>query len=127
MQKIQARNIDEYISAFPTEVQELLHQVRDAVRKAAPKAQETISYFMPTFKFNGTLVHFAGYKNHIGFYPGPSGIDAFRNELSKYKTSKGAVQFPLDQPLPLPLISKIVKLRVRENEGKAWKRSQTFR
>jgi len=127
MQKIQARNIDEYISAFPTEVQELLHQVRDAVRKAAPKAQETISYFMPTFKFNGTLVHFAGYKNHIGFYPGPSGIDAFRNELSKYKTSKGAVQFPLDQPLPLPLISKIVKLRVRENEGKAWKPSQTFR
>jgi len=127
MQKIQARNIDEYISAFPTEVQELLHQVRDAVRKAAPKAQETISYFMPTFKLNGTLVHFAGYKNHIGFYPGPSGIDAFRNELSKYKTSKGAVQLPLDQPLPLPLISKIVKLRVRENEGKAWKRSQTFR
>ena len=127
MQRIEARNIDEYISAFPTEVQELLHQVRDAVRKAAPKAQETISYFMPTFKFNGTLVHFAGYKNHIGFYPGPSGIDAFRNELSKYKTSKGAVQFPLDQPLPLPLISKIVKLRVRENEGKAWKRSQTFR
>jgi uncharacterized protein YdhG (YjbR/CyaY superfamily) len=92
--------------------------MRDTIRKAAPKADETMSYGMPTFKLNGNLVHFAGYKNHIGFYPTPSGIEAFNKELSVYKSSKGAVQFPLDQRLPLTLITKIVKLRVKENEEK---------
>ena len=118
MEKIQANNIDEYISAFPPQVQELLRQVRETIRKAAPNAEETISYGMPTFKLNGNLVHFAAHKNHIGFYPTPSGIEAFNKELSAYKSSKGAVQFPLDQRLPLTLISKIVKLRVKENKEK---------
>jgi uncharacterized protein YdhG (YjbR/CyaY superfamily) len=118
MEKTPANNIDDYISAFPPNVQELLKQMRDTIRKAAPKADETMSYGMPTFKLNGNLVHFAGYKNHIGFYPTPSGIEAFNKELSVYKSSKGAVQFPLDQRLPLTLITKIVKLRVKENEEK---------
>lgn len=115
MQKITAKNIDQYIAAFPDEVQKRLQQMRDTIRKAAPEAEETISYAIPTFKLNGNLVHFAAFKNHIGFYPGPSGIEAFKKEFSVYDGAKGSVQFPLDKPLPLSLVSKVVKFRAREN------------
>lgn len=111
--------IDAYIATFPVSTQALLQQMRNTITKAAPKAEEAISYGMPTFKLQGNLVHFAGYKNHIGFYPAPSGIEAFAAELKKYKTSKGAIQFPIDEKLPLTLVTKIVKFRVKENEAKA--------
>jgi uncharacterized protein YdhG (YjbR/CyaY superfamily) len=113
-----AANTDEYIKGFPKETQKILMQIRTAIRKAAPKATEVISYGMPAFKQNGVLVYFAAYENHIGFYPTPSGIEAFKNELSKYKSSKGAVQFPIDKPLPLTLISKIVKFRMAKDMEK---------
>jgi len=112
---IKAVNIDEYILNFPIETRRLLIQVRETIRDAAPKAEEAISYGMPAFKLNGMLVFFAGYKNHIGFYPTSSGIAAFKKELSVYKGAKGSVQFPLDEPLPLKLIAKIVKFRAKEN------------
>ena len=115
MKKNQAGDIDEYISAFPEETQKILNEIRATIRKAAPDAEETINYAIPTFKLKGNLVHFAAFKNHIGFYPAPSGIKAFSNELSAYESAKGSVQFPLDQPLPLSLISRIVKFRVKEN------------
>jgi uncharacterized protein YdhG (YjbR/CyaY superfamily) len=107
--------IDEYIASFPEDVQALLHQVRDTIRKAAPQAQEAIKYAMPAYVLNGNLVYFAAFKNHIGFYAVPSGIDAFQQELAAYKGGKGSVQFPLDEPLPLELIAKIVEFRVNEN------------
>ncbi|MFH1197876.1 MAG: DUF1801 domain-containing protein [bacterium] len=113
--KIIPQSIDEYIIMFPKEIQTKLESLRQTIRKAAPEAEEAISYQMPTFKLNGNLVHFAAYKNHIGFYPTPSGIEAFKKELSIYKSSKGAVQFPIDKKLPLDLVSKIVKYRVKEN------------
>lgn len=106
------RSIDEYIASFPGEVKEVLEQVREIIKRAAPGAEETISYGIPTFKLKGNLVHFAGYRKHIGFYPTPSGIDQFRKELSGYETSKGAVRFPLDQPIPYELISRIVAFRI---------------
>ncbi len=115
-------SIDRYISAFHYETKILLKKLREVIRKAAPEAEETISYAMPTFTMEGNLVHFAAYKNHIGFYPAPSGITAFKKDLSIYKSSKGAVQFPLDKPLPLNLISRIVKFRVNENLEKAKKK-----
>ncbi len=108
-------SIDNYIAQFPLNVQQKLQNLRQTIKEAAPQAEEKISYGMPTFFINKNLVHFAAYKNHIGFYPTPSGIDAFSDELSLYKTSKGAVQFPLDQPLPYDLISRIVAFRVNEN------------
>jgi len=108
-------SIDQYIRGFPEEIRALLEEVRITIRKAAPGATETIKYAMPTFVLNGNLVHFAAFKNHIGFYPVPSGIDAFKKELSVYKGAKGSVQFPLDKPLPLDLITKIVNFRVQEN------------
>lgn len=111
--------IDAYIATFPVSTQTLLQQMRNTITKAAPKAEEAISYGMPTFKLQGNLVHFAGYKNHIGFYPAPSGIEAFAEELKKYKTSKGAIQFPIDEKLPLTLVTKIVKFRAKENEAKS--------
>lgn len=114
--------IDEYISGFPVEIQVLLEQVRTTVREAAPDAEEAMKYAMPTFVLNGNLVHFAAFRNHIGFYPVPSGIEAFKKELSAYKGGKGSVQFPLDQPMPLDLIARIVKFRVDENLQKAKKR-----
>ena len=117
-QKIKPKTIDAYISAWPVNIQELLQQVRTAIRENAPTASETISYGIPTFTLNGNLVHFAAFKNHIGFYPGPSGIEAFPNQLSTYVSAKGSVQFPYDRPLPLELISKIVKYRVKENKAK---------
>lgn len=115
MNRPQADTIDNYIAGFPDDVQKLLKQMKEIISKAAPKAEEAIRYAMPTFTLHGNLVHFAGYKNHIGFYPAPSGIESFKEELSKYKNSKGAVQFPLDKPLPVALITKIVKFRVKES------------
>lgn len=117
-----ANNIDEYIAAFPAATQKLLEQIRAAIIKAAPAAKETIKYCIPTFTLNGNLVHFAGYKAHIGFYPAPDGIKAFENELSVYKSSKGAVQFPFDKPMPVALITKIVRYRVKQNLEKPVKK-----
>ena len=112
-------SIDAYIATFPPEVQALLQQMRQTIQKAAPKATEAISYQIPTFRLQGNLVHFAGFKKHIGFYPGAAGIAAFQGELAGYKSAKGSVQFPLDQPLPLALVTKIVKFRVKQNLEKA--------
>jgi uncharacterized protein YdhG (YjbR/CyaY superfamily) len=113
--------IDEYIAGFPPDVQEILQKIRAIIRKAAPGAEEAIKYQMPTFVLHGNLVHFAAFKNHIGFYPVPTGIEAFKRELAAYESGKGSVQFPLDQPIPYGLISKIVKFRARENLAKAAK------
>lgn len=107
--------IDAYVADFPPEVQQILQKVRQTIQAAAPKAEEAISYSIPTFKLNGNLVHFAAFKNHIGFYPTSSGIAKFKKQLSAYKGAKGSVQFPLDQPIPCGLIARIVKFRVREN------------
>ncbi len=111
--------IDRYIADFPAPTQGLLEQMRHTILKAAPGAEEVIGYKMPAYRLHGVLVYFAGYKGHIGFYPSGSGIEAFKKELSVYKGAKGSVQFPLDQPLPIALITKIVKLRVKENLEKA--------
>ena len=111
-----AKNIDEYIAGFPKDIQALLEQIRTTISKAAPKAEEAIKYAIPTFVLNGkNLVHFAAFKNHIGFYPTPTGIESFKKELSKYKQGKGSVQFPLDEPMPLALITKIVKFNMLRN------------
>lgn len=109
------QNVDDYILSFPKEVQLLLEQMRTTIRKAAPKATEALGYGMPGYKLEGMLVYFAAYKSHIGFYPAPSGIENFKKEFSVYKSSKGAVQFPLDKKLPLALVTKVVKFRVKEN------------
>ena len=111
--------MDGYIAGFPEHVQEMLEQIRATIKKAAPGAEEAIKYGMPTFILNGNLVHFAAFKNHIGFYPAPTGIDAFEKELSVYKQGRGSVQFPLEQPLPLSLITKMVKFRVKQLAEKA--------
>jgi uncharacterized protein YdhG (YjbR/CyaY superfamily) len=113
------KDIDDYIARFPPEVQVLLEKIRLTIRKAAPKAEETISYMIPTFKLHGNLVHFAAYKNHIGFYPGAAGIEAFKEELAGYEISKGTVRFPVDEPLPFALIGKITKFRAVQNLDKA--------
>ena len=118
MSKIMANDVDTYIASFPEVIQNLLEQIRTRIRQTAPEAKETISYGMPTYVLNGNLVHFAAFKNHIGFYPSPSGIEQFKEELSAYKGAKGSVQFPLDKPMPLDLITKIVKFRVKENMEK---------
>ncbi|MCA1918224.1 MAG: DUF1801 domain-containing protein [Flavobacterium piscis] len=115
-------NIDEYIGAFPNDVQEILEKIRATIQKAAPDAKEKISYSMPAFEQNGIVVYFAAFKNHIGLYALPSGHETFREELSKYKSGKGSVQFPLDQPMPFDLIAKIVKFRVKENLEKTNKK-----
>lgn len=112
-------NINEYIAGFPKDIQEILEQIRATIKKAAPDADETIKYAMPTFTLNGNLVYFAAFKNHIGFYATPTGNETFREELSVYKQGKGSVQFPLDKPMPLPLIIKIVEFRVKKNLEKA--------
>ncbi len=108
-------SIDEYIAACPKASQKKLKELRATVKAAAPEAKEKISYQMPTFDLKGNLVHFAAFENHIGFYPTPSGISRFKKELAIYKSAKGSVQFPIDEPLPLKLIGKIVKYRVAEN------------
>lgn len=119
MEKARAASVDEYITAQPTHVRTVLKKIRQTIKAAAPKAEEVISYNMPAYKYNGMLVFFAAFKNHIGFYPAPRGIEAFKKELSAYKGAKGSVQFPLDKPIPFGLISKIVKFRMKENKKKA--------
>ena len=114
-----AASVEEYIATAEPKAKKALRDIRKTIRAAAPKAEEVISYQMPGYKQNGMVVFFAGYKNHIGFYPTGSGIEKFKNEFAKYKWSKGAVQFPLDKPLPLALIKKIVKFKLKENEEKA--------
>ena len=109
------QTIDEYIAGFPADVQDVLQKIRKTIHEAAPEATEKISYQMPTFFLKGNLVHFAAFKEHIGFYPVPTGIEKFKKELSIYKQGKGSVQFPLDQPMPYELITKIVKFRVKES------------
>jgi len=119
----QPTTISAYIASFPKETQEILEQVRETIQKAAPDATEAIKYAIPTFMLNGkNLVHFAGFKTHIGFYATPTGHEAFREELSRYKQGKGSVQFPVDEPIPLELISRIVKFRVEEHVKKATKK-----
>ena len=113
--KTNTDDIDKYITGFPRNIQKLLMQLRAIIRKAAPNAEEVISYGMPAFKQNGNLVYFAAWKNHIGFYAMPSGNIAFKKELSAYEGAKGSVKFPIDKPLPLTLITKIVRFRVKEN------------
>ncbi|MDN3449623.1 iron chaperone [Planococcus sp. APC 3906] len=113
--------IDEYIRQAPADVQEILQTLRRVIQEEAPEAKETISYQLPTFMLNGNLVHFAAFKNHIGFYPVPSGITAFQQELAPYKQGKGSVQFPLDQPMPYDLIRRIIRFRVAENLEKGKK------
>lgn len=115
------KSFDDYLDRFPKDVQQLLQKMRLTVKKAAPQAKEKISYGIPSFTLNGMLVWFAAFKNHIGFYPRISAIAAFKKELSAYKGAKGSVQFPFDRPLPLALISRIVKFRVKENLSKAKK------
>ncbi len=114
-----ASTVDEYIAMFPPEVQKKMREIRATIHAAAPQATEKISYQMPTFVLDGNLVYFGGFESHIGFYPIPSGIEAFKEELSRYKQGKGSVQFPLDQPMPLDLIRRIVLFRVEENKKKA--------
>lgn len=113
------RSVDEYIAAFPQDLQAILEALRATIRAAAPDAEERISYQMPAFALKGTLVYFAAHTNHIGFYPTPSGIEAFQQQLSPYEVSKGAVRFPVGQPLPMGLISSIVTFRVTENLSRA--------
>ncbi len=113
------QTIDDYIAGFPEEVQVLLEKVRATIRKAAPAAEEKISYQIPTFTLKGNLVHFGGFKKHIGFYPGSAGIANFKKELAGYHSAKGSVQFPFDKPIPVGLIAKIVKFRLKQNLEKA--------
>jgi uncharacterized protein YdhG (YjbR/CyaY superfamily) len=113
------KDIDEYIAGFPPNIQEILEKIRSTVKEAAPEAEETISYRMPTFTLKGNLVHFAAFKKHIGLYPTPTGIEEFQEELSVYEGAKGSVRFPLDKPIPFALISRIVKFRVQENLARA--------
>ncbi|TCD03762.1 iron chaperone [Pedobacter psychroterrae] len=119
-------SIEAYISGFPKHIQEILEQIRSTIKSVAPDASEAIKYAIPTFILNGNLVHFAGYKNHIGLYPAPSGMKQFEEEIAMYKTGKGTLQFPIDQPMPLDLIARIVKFRVQENEAKT-KKKITFK
>ena len=121
--KTSSTTIDEYISGFPSDVQVVLQTLRQTIHQAAPDAVEKISYGMPTFTLKGNLVHFGAFKTHIGFYPTPSGIENFKDELAVYKGAKGSVQFPLDEPLPLDLVRRIVEFRVEENLAKAGKAS----
>jgi uncharacterized protein YdhG (YjbR/CyaY superfamily) len=113
------QSIDDYITGFPDNVQAILRQIRQLVRDLAPEAEESISYQMPTFKLHGPLVYFGAYKSHIGFYPTPSGTEKFQEELAPYKSGKGSIRFPIDQPIPFDLIAEIVKFRVQENLEKA--------
>ena len=108
------KNIDEYISSFPPDVQEILEKLRNLIHETVPDAEEAMRYGIPTFTLNGNLVHFAAFEHHIGFYPTPAGIEAFKKELSIYKHAKGSVQFPLDQPIPYDLVKRIVEYRVKE-------------
>jgi uncharacterized protein YdhG (YjbR/CyaY superfamily) len=117
--KISFTSIDEYIATFPKDIQKILQEIRQTIKAAAPEAEETINYQMPTFTLKGNLVHFAAFKKHVGFYPTPTGIEKFKRELSVYEGAKGSVQFPLDKPIPYALISKIVRFRAKENLARA--------
>jgi len=119
------KTVDEYLSTFPATTRRILQEVRQTIKKAAPQAEEVISYNMPAFKLHGVLVYYAAYQKHVGFYPTPSAIKAFQKELAQYESSKGAVQFPIDQPMPVELITKIVHFRVRENLAKEKTGKQT--
>ncbi|HLF64346.1 MAG TPA: DUF1801 domain-containing protein [Saprospiraceae bacterium] len=119
MQTKPFKTVDEYFSTLPRESKEIMQKVRDAIGQAAPKAEEVISYNMPAFRLQGYLVAYAAHKEHIGFYPTPSGIEAFKTDIAKYQWAKGSVQFPLDKPMPIALIKKIVKYRVGENQATA--------
>ncbi len=119
-----SQSIDAYIAACPPDVQPILEKIRAIVHKEAPEAEEAISYQMPTFKLNGNLVHFAAFKQHIGFYPTPTGTEKFQKQLAPYKHAKGSIQFPLDQPIPYDLITQIVKFRVKENRAKPTTRAK---
>jgi uncharacterized protein YdhG (YjbR/CyaY superfamily) len=121
MKTSKPNTIDDYIAGFPADVQKILQQIRATIKKAAPDATEAISYAIPTFKLNGNLIHFAAFKNHIGLYPTPVGIKEFEDELAAYEQGKGSVQFPLDKPMPLDLISRIVQFRVAKNLEKKTK------
>ncbi|MEO6305100.1 MAG: DUF1801 domain-containing protein [Bacteroidia bacterium] len=116
---VKINDVDDYIATFPKEIQKRLKEVRKVVIRSAPKADEVISYQMPGYKFHGMLVYFAGYKNHIGFYPGVEPLIKFKKEISIYKSAKGSVQFPHDQPLPLKLIQRLTVFKVKENLQKA--------
>ena len=118
------KTVDEYISTFPASTKKILQQVRKTIKDAAPQAEDVISYNMPASKLKGILVYYAAYEKHIGFYPTASGIKVFEDQIGDYKSSKGAIQFPIDKPIPFDLISKIVKFRVKENleDGKAKKK-----
>ena len=118
------KDIDEYIADFPKDVQKILQKIRMTVRKAAPEAEEAIKYGMPTFILYGNLVHFAAFKNHIGFYPAPRGIEMFKDEISAYEGAKSSLRFPLDKPVPFDLISRIVKFKVNRNLEKAHARGK---
>lgn len=111
------KTIDEYISNFPPEVRHILENIRAIIKSNAPRAEETISYQMPTFKMNGNLIHFAAYKNHIGIYPTPSGVKEFQDKIQPYKFAKGSIRLPLDQPIPYDLVAEIVRFRVSEKTG----------
>lgn len=117
-------SIDEYIATFPEAIQAILQEVRATIKAAAPDAKEKISYQMPTFDLKGNLVHFAAFKNHIGFYPTPSGTEAFKEEIARYQGAKGSIRFPLEEPMPFDLITRIVKMRVAENLKKAEMKSR---
>ena len=118
MDRTKAKSIDEYIARFPADVQDILEKIRTTIRNAAPDAQETISYGMPTFTLKGYLVYFAAYKKHIGFYPAPIGIEEFKDDIAEYEAGKGTLQFPLNKPIPYDLIRKIVIFRVKEERKK---------
>lgn len=122
-----ATSVEDHIAGFAADIKERLEKLRTVIKKAAPGAEETISYGIPTFKLNGNLVHFAGYKNHIGFYPGAAGIENFSKELKEYETSKGTVQFPHDKKIPYALITQIVKFRVAQNKEKAATKKKTVK
>jgi uncharacterized protein YdhG (YjbR/CyaY superfamily) len=122
--KTQANIIDDFIARYPEAVQEILQKIRSIIKETAPGAQEAIKYGIPTFVFHGNLVHFSAYQNHIGFYPAPTGIEQFKEELSPYLAGKGTIQFPLGQPIPYDLIRKIVEFRVNENLAKAQAKSK---
>ena len=123
MQTKTFKDIDEYIAGFPKDVQQILKKIRSTIKKAAPDAEEAISYQMPTFKLKGNLIHFAAFKNHIGIYPMPSATEKFKKQLSRYESGKGSIRLPLDEPIPYELIDKITKFRVKQNLVKAKARS----
>lgn len=118
MKKNSPSSIDEYIKLYPADVQKMLEGIRETIKKVVPEASEKISYQIPTFYLNGNLVHFAAFADHVSFFPTGAGVEAFKDELRSYKTAKGTIQFPIDKPIPLDLISRITKFRVEQNRKK---------